>query len=82
MLILMAQVGHNAIKSICRALREWSERVGKPKRTDLVRSLPTEVTDLVRDHYTEAIDNALRSNGGRNAEHPVLSTIEQDLKTK
>jgi len=75
-------VGHDAIKIICRALNDWSQRVGKPKRTDLVRSLPAEVTDLLRDHYTHAIDSALRSNGGRNAEHPVLSTIEEDLMKK
>lgn len=72
------RLGHDAIKTICRALTEWSAKVGKPKRTASLRSPPPELKGLLAEEYMERIDTALRS-GARRGEEGTLSNIQAEM---
>ncbi|MBT3393500.1 MAG: polyribonucleotide nucleotidyltransferase [Waddliaceae bacterium] len=50
--------GHESIKLICRALKEWREEVGVPKATATLRVLPEETLAAVRSSAGEEIVKA------------------------
>jgi polyribonucleotide nucleotidyltransferase len=70
--------GHAAIADICRALREWGAKVGKPKRLGDLCLAPPELKPLLQERYAEAIDAALKS-GNRNAYSASLHGIEDSI---
>lgn len=77
-LIEALKEGQAAISTICRALTEWSEKVGKKKRVDLLAIAPKEIKKLIHDAYAEEIDKALKS-GNRNAYSASLHGIEDAI---
>ncbi|EWM22313.1 polyribonucleotide nucleotidyltransferase [Nannochloropsis gaditana] len=70
--------GHAAIADICRALREWGAKVGKPKRLGDLCLAPPELKPLLQERYAKAIDAALKS-GNRNAYSASLHGIEDSI---
>ena len=75
------RLGHEAIKTICRALAEWGAKVGKPKRTADLRVPPPELKGLLKEEYGAMIDEAIRTSG-RNAESPRLREIDGMIQEK
>ncbi|MBA3720911.1 MAG: polyribonucleotide nucleotidyltransferase [Parachlamydiaceae bacterium] len=52
--------GHESIKVICAALKEWQSRIGKPKNRTTLRKIPKELYSAVEAASHPMLDKALR----------------------
>jgi len=52
-------IGHKAVKIICKALREWSEKIGRPKRLDTLRVVPHSLIESFAENFQTKIDDVL-----------------------
>lgn len=52
--------GHRAIATICKALSEWQQEVGKPKNLNSLRHHPEELFHAVENFCKDNLKNALR----------------------
>lgn len=72
--------GHESIKTICRALSEWSAKVGRPKRVEALREPPKAIKEMLAG-YVKDIDTALRTKT-RRGEDGTLASIGNGIYTK
>ena len=54
------EVGHDAIKKICQAIKEFQGRVGKPKKKDTIKHIPVEITTALEKLSAHKLHTALR----------------------
>ncbi len=54
------ETGHNAIKTICHALTDWAQRIGKEKKTHTIHTVPKETTSAVADLTASKLESILR----------------------
>ncbi len=54
------ELGHQSIRTICEALATWQTHVGKPKRRESLRKLPTDLLQEVERVATPLLDPAIR----------------------
>ncbi len=52
--------GHQAIRKICQTLNDWQKEIGKAKKMDDLRLIPTELTHDVHQFASKRIEDALR----------------------
>lgn len=52
--------GHENIKIICEALKQWSQRIGKPKKKHTLQIVPHEVVDEVEKIVGNSLKPALK----------------------
>lgn len=53
-------LGHESIKIICRALKQWQKKLGKPKNLETIRHIPKELYDEVEKIGAPLLKKALR----------------------
>lgn len=53
-------IGHSGIQTICRALENWRQEVGKPKNTSKLKPLAEEVVTAVKEIVGSELDQVLR----------------------
>lgn len=53
-------IGHSGIQTICRALENWRQEVGKPKNTGKLKPLAEEVVTAVKEIVGSELDQVLR----------------------
>lgn len=53
-------LGHEAIKTICHALHQWQQKVGKPKNHSTLRLIPKELYHEVEKLANPPLEKALR----------------------
>lgn len=63
--------GHKAIREICRALSEWRNLVGKPKRMDTLRLPSEEILKEVEGLVAKDLEKAIRITGKQEREEAV-----------
>lgn len=54
------EIGHRSIKMICQTLKQWREKVGKPKNRETLRQLPKELYADVESIANPLLEKALR----------------------
>jgi polyribonucleotide nucleotidyltransferase len=73
--------GHAAIRTICTALSNWQNEIGKPKNLNDLRPIPEALSKEVHDFAAERIEKALRIK-----EKPLreenIKTIRDELNAK
>lgn len=73
--------GHQAIRKICQALSDWQQEIGKPKNTEGLRLIPSELEEAVHQFASTRIDQALRVKEKQVREESI-STISDELIAK
>lgn len=59
-MVKAVEVAHQAVARICNALADWSKEVGKPKKTDTLRTVPLPLKDAVKAAYGDRVFDMLR----------------------
>lgn len=54
------EAGHSGIRTICQAIQEWCEKLGKPKNREHLRPIPKEVVNDVEAEMKSLLNEALR----------------------
>jgi polyribonucleotide nucleotidyltransferase len=54
------ELGHDSIKTICKAIGNWAKELGKPKKTDTIKVLNNEIVKAVATHCTTKLQAAIR----------------------
>lgn len=54
------EIGHNGIKTICKALQDWRDEIGKPKNLNHIRTIPEEVKKDVNELMEPQLNSALK----------------------
>ena len=72
------ELGHSAIKEICRALQEWRDEIGKPKFRDTLITLPQETINVVEQQVGSQLDAALTISDKKEREG-AIDTIKTEL---
>lgn len=54
------ELGHDAIKTICKAIGNWAKELGKPKKTDTIKVLNAEIVRAVSVHCSPKLQAAIR----------------------
>ncbi len=75
------ETGHKAIKNICHHLSQWRAKVGKPKKTDTLRKIPSEVNNAVHAASASLLESALRISLKQEREKVIAEIKESVLKT-
>lgn len=73
--------GHKAIREICRALSEWRNLVGKPKRMDTLRLPSEEILKEVEGLVAKDLEKAIRIIGKQEREE-AIGAINKTLLEK
>lgn len=73
------RVGHVGIAKIAKALGDWQKKIGKPKRTDCLRTLPQEVINEVERIAKPHLEKALKIRLKQERE-TALSEIDAIVK--
>ncbi len=55
--------GHEAIREICKALHEWQNEIGKPKKVDTLHTLSNEVVEEVKKLLLPTLEKASEITG-------------------
>lgn len=74
-------IGQKAIHVICHRLAEWRKAIGKPKKRDLLRQIPHEVTHAVHAATAALLESALRISAKQEREKAIAEIRESALKT-
>lgn len=74
-------LGHESIKVICHALLNWQAKVGKPKKRDSIRKLPSELFDAVAKIATPLLEPALRIIEKQKREDALSQVTKTVLET-
>lgn len=72
--------GHRAIQTICHALKEWQDEIGKPKNRSTIKHIPQEVTDAVDKIAQPLLEAALRIKDKLERETALAAVNEKVLK--
>lgn len=75
------ETGHKAIQTICQHLTEWRAKIGKPKKTDTLRKIPSEVNNAVHAASGALLESALRISLKQEREKVIAEIKEAVLKT-
>ena len=59
-MVQAVEVAHQAVARICNALADWSKEVGKPKKTDTLRTVPLPLKEAVKAAYGDRVFDMLR----------------------
>lgn len=74
-------LGHGAIKDICRTLVKWREEVGKEKNFGELKVLPDEVYNSVKEIMAPGIDSAMRITD-KGEREVALAAIKEQVAAK
>lgn len=69
-------IGHENIKLICHALKQWQTKVGKPKNREKLRLIPKELHQEVESIAIPLLEQALRINEKQKREEALASVNE------
>ncbi len=73
--------GHEAIKTICRALSEWQDLIGKPKQLDTLRVPSSKVLEDVKSFCSEKVEKAIRIASKQERDEEI-SAIKETVSAK
>ena len=70
------ETGHDAIKTICKAIADWAQEIGQAKKTDTLRTLPQEVLTEVQSFTTDRLKEIthIKDKKAREEAFKVLET--------
>lgn len=71
-------IGHSGIQTICRALENWRQEVGKPKNTSKLKPLAKEVVEAVENVIKNDLDTVLRI-GDKKEREDAFEKIKQKV---
>lgn len=71
--------GHQAIRTICQTLNDWQKQIGKPKRREHLRTLPTALIEEVRTLTEEKLNSALAIKQKQERENAIGAITEELL---
>jgi len=72
--------GHASIKTICQALKQWQEKLGKPKNRGQLHLIPSELYAHVEEIANPLIEKALRI-GDKKKREEELEKINKSVQT-
>jgi polyribonucleotide nucleotidyltransferase len=75
------ETGHRSIQTICHALKEWQQEVGKPKNRSTIKKLPQEVIDAVENIAKPMLEEALLISSKQDRETALSQMNETVVKT-
>ena len=75
------ETGHKAIASICSHLKHWAEKIGKPKKLDTLRPIPSAVTHAVNAAAATLIESSLQISAKLEREKALAEIKETVMKS-
>lgn len=75
-------IGHNGIKTICQALAEWRQKIGKEKSRGTLKVLPKEIVDAVSQIAEAPLEKVLRIGDKierENAQAQIDAKVKEQL---
>jgi polyribonucleotide nucleotidyltransferase len=75
------ELGHAGIKTICHALAEWGQRIGKAKQRDSIRIFPAATSEAVEAAATAMIEKALRVTNKKERETAQQQVQKELMET-
>ena len=75
------ETGHKGIQTICHAIKEWCEKIGKPKNLENLRKIPVELLTDVDGLMKPLLASALRIKDKQERENS-LSDINKQVVNK
>jgi polyribonucleotide nucleotidyltransferase len=72
------ETGHRVVHEICRQLESWRQKIGRAKKRDSLRKIPSDVTDAVDQLCSAKLREALRIPLKKQREH-ALALIQKEL---
>jgi polyribonucleotide nucleotidyltransferase len=71
-------IGHSGIQTICRALENWRQEVGKPKNRTQLKPLAREVIDAVNEVVKDDLTQVLKISNKKERED-ALSAVKEKV---
>jgi len=80
-ILFAIEEGHQAIRTICQALKDWQAIIGKPKARETLRVTPKDLSEEIYSFAHDKLHQALRINEKKRREE-AISTISNALLEK
>lgn len=79
-LLTAIEMGHEAIRDICRCLTQWAQKIGKTKQRHLLRRTSSHITQAVHAKASALLEAALRISNKQQRETALAEVQESVLK--
>jgi len=75
------EIGHEGIKTICKAIKEWCSTAGKPKNRDSLRKMPEELLTAVDQLMRPSLGKVLQISDKKERE-AALDGLKEEVLSK
>lgn len=72
------EIGHEAIKTICKRLQEWQEAIGKPKNCNSLRLPPQELYQKIEAKIAKPLQEAIHTKE-RQKRELALALVQEEV---